>query len=274
MLEPGSDDGYPQGIDGDSRALVRRLTIFEAIEMNGGIADYRYSIYCFFLILLLASCSKEGNSGRVIIMVNDEPVTAESFEAQLEYELSFQELRPGDAIDPKNPGLKTLDQLKTEILCKKLIPMAAVRSTYKTRMREMEKEMEAIHAKLEDDRSNFANLASEHSKDANAKQGGSWRVVTRRSLYYPVPRLLFNARADEVIGPVFSLVGCHLLWLQVKHKGVLTSDDTVEASHILLPYDESRLDFLPVVVDELVAKAKIEVKDPAYAPFVEDLFKK
>lgn len=239
--------------------------------MKGRSVDYRFSIFCFSLIFLLASCSDEGNPGRVIIMVNDEPVTEESFETQLEYELSFQELRSTEEIDPKNPALKSLKELKSEILCKKLIPMAAVRSAYRAEMPEMEKAMEAVRAKLVDDKSNFATLASKYSKDANAKQGGSWRVVTRRSLYYPLPRLLFNAREGDVIGPVFSLVGCHILRLQAKHKGVLTSDDTVDASHILLPYEESRMDFLPVVVGEIVDKARIEVKDPAYLPFVENL---
>ncbi|MFH1998352.1 MAG: peptidylprolyl isomerase [Planctomycetota bacterium] len=217
------------------------------------------------LISLVAACSNRVNASRILMEVNGVPIIEEDFNRQLEYELSYQELKPDDQVHPQNPGLMTLEQVKRKILWKELIPMAVVRAAYKEKIPTLMEEAGKIMHELSEDGSDFAEKAAKYSGDSNAQKGGCWRTVTRRSLYYPLPRILFNAEPNEIIGPVLSLVGCHIVWMQEKHKGMMTSDDTLVASHILLPFEAGRMDFLPVVIDQLVKEAHIVVKDPAFA---------
>jgi hypothetical protein len=225
-----------------------------------------------FLLLLLVlpaafSCSGRSGSSRPLIEVNGVPITEGEFIEQLEYELSYREILI-EGEEPANPFVKTEEAIKAEIFEKMLIPMAAVKSKYGDRFSELMDEAEKIKKEIAPDRSNFAKLAAKYSKDTNAREGGAWRIVTRFALYYPVTRKAFLAEQGGIEGPFMSLAGCHLLWVQNKTRGMLAVDDHVEASHILLPYEPDRLDFIPVVIEELVKAAKIEVIDPDYAKYL------
>jgi parvulin-like peptidyl-prolyl isomerase len=203
----------------------------------------------------------------VNLEVNGVPITEGEFKEQLDYELSYREIKV-EGEEAANPFVMTEEEIKKEIFKKMLIPMAAVKSKYGDRFPALMREAESIKKEIAPDRSNFARLAAEYSKDTNAKEGGAWRIVTRFALYYPVTRFAFTAKQGDVRGPFMSLAGCHLIWVQKKTQGMLAADDNVEASHILLPFQPDRPDFIPVVIDELVGTARIEVIDPEFAKYV------
>lgn len=223
----------------------------------------------FLLLATVVSCSGESTNTRVLLTVNGVPITEGEFRTQWAYECSFREIR-GEGEENPNPFVKSGEEIKQEIFRKKLIPMAAVKARYGKKIPLLIKEMEAIKSKIKPDASNFAALAAKYSKDTNANDGGAWNTVTRYALYYPVSRLAFTAEPGEIVGPFISLVGCHLVYIQRKIEGMLATDDTLVASHILLPFEEERPDFLPTVVDQLVADARIELIDPAYDRYLPD----
>lgn len=225
----------------------------------------KYSI-TLFLLLTAVACSESGLNSPAVITVNGVAVTKAEFETQLDYELSYREIRQDGDV---TPGLLTTEELKTRIISRMLIPMAAVKSRYGDKIPGFMEQGEAIRKKATP--ANFSDLAREHSKDSNAAEGGDWRTVTRYSLFYPVTRLLFSAEEGDILGPVLSQAGCHLLYLQEKRKGMVPGDDTVRASHILLPYEDGRLDFIPTVINEITREAKIEILDPAFEPYVQIL---
>jgi parvulin-like peptidyl-prolyl isomerase len=219
--------------------------------------------FSIVLLLSLLACTEAGRRSSTIITVNGVGVTESEYQTQLDYELSYRDIKQEGV---EIPGLLTEEELKTRIISRMLIPMAAVRARYQEKIPKLLEQGEAILKEVTP--ANFADMARKYSKDSTAAQGGDWRTVTRYSLFYPVTRLLFSADEGEILGPVLSHAGCHILYVEEKRKGMVPGDDTVQASHILLPYEEGRLDFIPTVINEITRAAKIEIVNPDYAPYV------
>jgi parvulin-like peptidyl-prolyl isomerase len=189
----------------------------------------------------------------------------------MDYQVSFREIKkdPVDQEENLPPHVLTEDRLKTEILTQMLIPMAAVQGHYKDRIPEILAAAKDIRSKIAQDGSNFPQVAAAFSKDTNAQSGGSLGTLPRRGMTYPISRMAFSAEPGTVVGPFFSLVGCHILFVEAKNQGVVPSNDTLRASHILLPYEENRPDFIVSLLSEIVKKAEIEILDSEYAPYVQ-----
>lgn len=227
----------------------------------------------FFLLgtaalAMAAACSPGGLGDEEILKVDGVAVMESEFLDELEYQLSFSEvvmLEEGE--EEISPHLITEEDLKKTVLSDLLIPMAAVKAKYGNEIPEIMSRAEEIMKKIEPGGGNFDEVAAAHSKD-KADVGGSLGVLTRRGYVYPVPRMAFTAEAGEIVGPFLSQVGCHILYVHGKTKGTVPSVDTVRVSHILLPFEEARLDFMAVVLPDLVKKARIEVLSPAYERFV------
>ena len=221
------------------------------------------------LAILVIGCDGGIHGGRVIVTVNGEPITENEFETELDYQLTFRDIY--EPIEGDTPSLRsqiTLTDLKKEIFAKSLIPMALVRIKYRDRMAALMEKLEDIKKGLAPDGSDFKSAAAEHSQDTNAKTGGDMGTVPRMGLPYPASRYVFEDEDKVIVGPVASIVGCHLFRISGRVSATIPSGDTVRLNAILLPYDPENTTFLAVELPKLVKEAKIEVKVPEYAGLV------
>jgi peptidyl-prolyl cis-trans isomerase C len=60
----------------------------------------------------------------------------------------------------------------------------------------------------------FSQLAREHSACMSAKKGGDWGILDQRALPENILAALNNAQTGEVIGPIESRHGLHVIKLE------------------------------------------------------------
>ncbi|MBN2355078.1 peptidylprolyl isomerase [candidate division KSB1 bacterium] len=103
---------------------------------------------------------------------------------------------------------------------------------------------EAIYRQAEDllaearEGADFANLAKIHSEDeGSAKNGGDLGAFGRGAMVKPFEEAAFNASVGEIVGPVKSQFGLHII--KVTDKLIEDGESKVQASHILLKFSAS-----------------------------------
>jgi foldase protein PrsA len=83
-------------------------------------------------------------------------------------------------------------------------------------------------SQIQDEGSDFADLARKYSIDAGSRgAGGSLGVVERKSLPPAVESAVFTARGGDLVGPVKSEHGYHLIRVEEIHLGTL-NEETAE----------------------------------------------
>jgi parvulin-like peptidyl-prolyl isomerase len=108
-----------------------------------------------------------------------------------------------------------------------------------------------IQSQILEEGASFADLARKHSLDAASKQhGGSLGIVARKSLSPAVESLIFNAQAGDVVGPVKTDMGYHLIKVEELLLGQLTDAIAVAIRARLFQ------DWL----DEQVRQANVQIK--------------
>ncbi|HNW58349.1 MAG TPA: peptidylprolyl isomerase [bacterium] len=86
--------------------------------------------------------------------------------------------------------------------------------------------------------SNFAELAKLNSQDpGSAEKGGDLGFFARGAMVKPFEEAAFAARAGEIVGPVTSQFGLHII--KVGERKTEEGQEKVQASHILLKYEIS-----------------------------------
>ena len=83
----------------------------------------------------------------------------------------------------------------------------------------------------------FAELAKEHSQDGSAANGGDLGFFGKGSMVKPFEDAAFAAKVGEIVGPVRTQFGVHLIKViaRKQEKG----ETQVQASHILIKYEMS-----------------------------------
>jgi len=66
-----------------------------------------------------------------------------------------------------------------------------------------------------DQGADFSQLAREHSACASAKKGGDWGLLDQKSLPNNILEALNSAQTGEVIGPIESRHGLHIIKLEL-----------------------------------------------------------
>ena len=85
----------------------------------------------------------------------------------------------------------------------------------------------------------FAELAKEYSEDkANAEKGGDLGFVAKGSMVKPFEDAAFGARIGEIVGPVQTPFGLHILQVSARRKE--KGETTVQTRHILLTFKTSQ----------------------------------
>ncbi len=217
------------------------------------------------LVSLLNGCpDKTAPPGPAIIRVNGEPITLEEFEKELEFELTHRMIAEEESeFEPV-----TQEEIKTEIIHKKLIPLAAVRSRYRDKIPDLLDKAKEIRDMIKEDRSNFAALSERFSTPSVAANRGRLGPIGRGSgLPCPLLRTAFSMGAGDLSEPFLSPVGCHVLWVRNSVKGALPCQDRVDAAHILLAWEDNDR-FLQDTLPKLVSEARIEIVDPAFEKLV------
>lgn len=222
-----------------------------------------------FLGLVLAACpGKSDDEGPVILRVNDVPITLTEFEKELEFQLTYTNLIAEG--EEKKPGQFTLDDVKARVINDSLIPLAAVRHAYRDSIPELLEKAEAIRKEIKDDKSNFAALSAENSTTSVAASQGRLGFFGRGStLPYPLPRLAYGMEPGSVSGPFVSVVGCYIVYVKKIEKGVTDSLDRLDASIILLAFDEEP-DFLQKTLPDLVGNTRVEIVDPSMGAYLRE----
>ena len=131
------------------------------------------------------------------------------------------------------------------------------------------------------DGADFAKLAEENSEDATAKQGGDLGFFGRGQMVKPFEDAAFSAKVGDVIGPVQTQYGEHLI--KVTAKKMENGEEKVRASHILLKYKvtpetydalNNQADYLYEELqrtkgkyfDQLAQDEKLELKETEFFP--------
>ncbi len=84
----------------------------------------------------------------------------------------------------------------------------------------------------------FAELAKRYSEDeSNRERGGDLGFFKRGAMVKPFEDAAFAANAGEVVGPVLTSFGVHLI--KVAAKKTENNEESVQASHILLKFNTS-----------------------------------
>ncbi len=87
------------------------------------------------------------------------------------------------------------------------------------------------------DGADFATLAQENSEDASASQGGDLGFFGRGQMVKPFEDAAFGAKIGEVVGPVQTQYGMHLI--KVVARKTESGEMQVQARHILIRYKAS-----------------------------------
>lgn len=226
----------------------------------------RFSLLLLFLLPLSCSDSDSPESPPILV-VDGMAVTLYELEAQIEFERTFRPDTTGK--EKAHPAARSDEELKVEIITKKLIPFAAAKNAYRDKIPGLLEKAEEARGQVNEDRSNFASLSSKLSAKSTAASRGRLGYISRNcGLPYPLPQKAFSMKAGELSEPFLSQVGCHVLYVQKIEEGANDSGDRVLAFQIVLPY-EDRDDFVHEVLPRLASGAVVEVKDPAYARYVE-----
>ena len=84
----------------------------------------------------------------------------------------------------------------------------------------------------------FAELAQDFSKDpGSASKGGDLGFFGRNMMAKPFEEAAFNANVGEIVGPVQSQFGLHVI--KVEDKKVEDGEEQVKASHVLIKFEPS-----------------------------------
>jgi len=87
---------------------------------------------------------------------------------------------------------------------------------------------------------NFESLATIYSKDpGSAEKGGDLGYFTKSSMVKPFADAAFAARKGEIVGPIETQYGLHII--KVEDKKRENGEDKVKARHILLKFEPSPL---------------------------------
>jgi len=217
-------------------------------------------------LFFLDSC---GNyKGDIIVKVNTEPIFESDFNKELDYHLSFMDIDLQLEKSDKNPSRMTEDELKKHILSDMLIPMAAVKSKYKDKLDQIMTKANSIKDELEKNGNNFKKAVKIFGDDKGIINSSTIFTYTRSSQKYPIPRTIFTAEKGALVGPFFSLIGCHIFYISDKVKGVIPSADAVRAAQILLPFEPDKPDYIATILPNITEGAKIEVLNSDFAPYV------
>jgi|GEM_PF-2533645 len=221
------------------------------------------------LVLPLAGCPGESAApSRKILDVDGEPVTMREFEREFYFQLTYRHIIDENVVASNEPGQITREALKSKVLKESLIPFAAVKNAYRDRLPDLLDRAASIRAEIAADRSNFASLSANHSAPSTAESQGRLGFFGRScGLPYPLPEKAFALEAGEVSEPFLSLVGCHILYVKSFVKGVTARQDRVEASHILLPYEDND-NFLHESLPRLTAAAQVQAVDPTFTELI------
>ena len=88
------------------------------------------------------------------------------------------------------------------------------------------------------DGEDFAELAQEYSQDkGSAQNGGDLGYFGRGAMVKPFEEAAFQAEIGEIVGPVVSQFGLHII--KVEDKKIEEGEEKVQARHILLKYEAS-----------------------------------
>ncbi|MDD3807118.1 MAG: peptidylprolyl isomerase, partial [Candidatus Marinimicrobia bacterium] len=96
----------------------------------------------------------------------------------------------------------------------------------------------------------FEDLAKIFSQDPSAAQGGSLGYIKKGEMVKPFEEAAFNAPLYEVVGPVKTQYGYHLI--RVEDRRVVEGETQVKISHILF-----RIDVGPNTLDNIASEARI-----------------
>lgn len=120
-----------------------------------------------------------------------------------------------------------------------------------------------IHAKLVADKSQFAALAAQHSKDlSNAKRGGDLGSFGRGRMVKEFEEAAFALKADgDISDPVQTRFGWHIIQRNGREAGTVQPFDQVKGQIKVKLLSESRREKTTAFVEGLKAKAALKVDD-------------
>jgi len=122
-----------------------------------------------------------------------------------------------------------------------------------------------IHVKLKADKSAFAALAAEHSKDlSNAKRGGDLGQFGRGRMVKEFEEVAFALANDgDISEPVQTRFGWHIIMRTGREQGSVQPFDQVKAQIKVKLVSESRREKTTGFIDELKKGASLSIDDKA-----------
>ncbi|MFN2427582.1 MAG: peptidylprolyl isomerase [Candidatus Binatia bacterium] len=124
-----------------------------------------------------------------------------------------------------------------------------------------------IVAKLGTDKSQFAALAAEHSKDlSNAKRGGDLGMFGRGRMVKEFEDAAFALAADgDISAPIQTRFGWHIIMRTGREQGSVQPFDQVKSQIKVKLVSESRREKTTGFIDELKQKAGLTINEKALA---------
>jgi peptidyl-prolyl cis-trans isomerase C len=124
-----------------------------------------------------------------------------------------------------------------------------------------------IHAKLMADKSQFAALAAEHSKDlSNAKRGGDLGAFGRGRMVKEFEEAAFALANDgDISPPIQTRFGWHIIQRTGREAGTVQPFDQVKSQIKVKLVSEGRREKTSGFLDDLKAKSKLAIDEKALA---------
>jgi peptidyl-prolyl cis-trans isomerase C len=124
-----------------------------------------------------------------------------------------------------------------------------------------------IHEKLKADKSQFAALAAQHSKDlSNAKRGGDLGMFGRGRMVKEFEDAAFGLKADgDISEPVQTRFGWHIIMRTGREEGSVQPFDQVKSQIKVKLVSDSRREKTTGFIEDLKKKSSLSIDDKALA---------
>jgi TolA-binding protein len=197
---------------------------------------------------LLGDAEKAGLPPGTVFTVDGSPVSRNELEDTVAYLRSY---------------LTDLTEAQIrELAMKEIIRVHAVEAAYRDRTPALKERIEAARQKVVVAKEDFDEVAKEMSDCPTTRdKGGDLDFFGRESkrepnkpspMVLPLAKAAFEAPIGEVVGPITTEYGYHLIRVTGRSPGATRLKDKVRASHILVMFDKGNQD----AVAEAVARAE------------------